>query len=402
MERLTSEPDPVAIAPRPSRRQRSVFLLIVLAPAALLAIVLLAATVRLIQLGATDARRVVAARTSALLEPREPPVAASSENGIPGFYREGRWVRIDRQGATTLVHVLGASSVVLPSESEAFPGQLQARLDASSTRIANLGQQGMTTDALAVRGGSAIGLARPDLILFYEGHNDTTLVYGTTLQAALGFFRGSPLLMTLAAPFVITGLTARWRNVSFARAMWSRVVELELDPDVMAALGRFGLPPANPAAVQEASQLARTRFMGSLSRLLAQARAAGTPVVVVTPISNLELPPRGLGPEALEAFEAGMRATDRSQRLSLLKQARDLDVFNGMMRAKRPLLDAIRGMDDGGTVHVLDLERELERDPDFGFGHAEFFDAVHLRPAAHARIARVVHEFLLARKLLPH
>lgn len=381
--------------------RRRIFRAIVLAPLAFVSVVALAALIRLVQIVTQDPLAVVEAFRPRLETTPVPDTATSTRAGAPGIERDGRWVRLDRQGSELLVHVHGGSTTVLPSDDVAFPGKLQAAFDPASVRIANLGNVGFTAAAMQVRASSALAQERPDLVIAYEGHNDTTDVYRRTLQEAYGFFERNPVCTWAAAPILWATLARAWNDPHRARERWPWVLKLELQPLVTRRLAEAGLVSANPEADRLAAEFARDQFLNSMRVLLEDAAKADVPVVLVTPISNLEYEPIGLGPQARDAWRAGLAETDRAKRLELLRRARDLDTFSGAIRAKSTLVEAIRRLDDGHRVHVLDLERALDADPSFAYGNADFTDELHFTPATHARVADHLLAFLRARGLLP-
>lgn len=140
-----------------------------------------------------DALETVEALRAKTERPVVPPHGLVQRDGLLGVERGGYFFQADRAGAKRLAVVLGGSSTVLPWADEAFPALLERRAwerEPGDLRVANLGNIGFTSSAFVARGLAAIEHLSPDLLIVYEGHNDTTFAYGSLLQAAYGFFYG--------------------------------------------------------------------------------------------------------------------------------------------------------------------------------------------------------------------
>lgn len=144
----------------------------------------------------------------------------------------------------------------------------------------------------------------------------------------------------------------------------------------------------------------RNLYVGNVTRLITAAVDRGIAVVMITPISNLDHRPVGVGPEAARVWEAAHATSDSEERRRLLRRARDLDAMNANIRAKSSMVEGIRGLARNG-VHVLDLETALEADGGFEFDGTAFEDEVHFRQSTHERIAAVLDRFLVDRGLAP-
>lgn len=283
--------------------------------------------------------------------------------------------------AAHLIYVVGASSVVLPSADTVFAAGLEQRLNRNGRtfRVANLGRVGITSGTMLATVRAALAVRAPDALILYEGHNDYNYAYR---EAVLP---GSATLDVLAR----TSLRLYQLDPPSYWAMRSEII----DPRIGRWLQQLGLVRIDPALVDLVDAAALHWFESNVEAILAEAGSRGVPVVLITPISNLEIEPFGVGTAAADAYRDGMRAGAYADRVALLRRARDLDAFNALKRAKSGVGEYLRSR-RGPGIHVLDLEQRLI-DEQFGFNWDAFVDALHLRPETHARVAEHLHALLV-------
>ena len=296
------------------------------------------------------------------------------------------------------VFVLGASSVVgYPAgEKRNIPSFLRARLDEAFPgrfrvyRLALPCKDSFFLEACARRALPA----RPDAIVFYEGHNDTSAFLVPHPRLAL-FVARHPWLMDLRA---LLAHTRTYSLLTRDAPLPTSLIPAESLPD---------------PAFGETLALVVDTFAGNLERLVEEARAAGVEVFLVTVVSNLHeypfrmeewdralrLPPLPEGPlrRWQEHYASGIRLFREGRRREArieFEAARDWYPFG---RAPAALNERIRALARGRPgVHLVDFERELVEiagDEPIGcnfFGTEAYCDHLHPNPATSARIADAV------------
>ncbi len=355
-------------------------LLVLLAPVA-------ARVVELNQLQPDDLARTLEEHLRGLRSDRPPSRTVEGTTSILG---ERAYIPLNpRNEARHLIYVFGASSVVIPTPELAFARWLEKRLngdDEGAFRVANLGRSGATSGSMLATVRDALAVRAPDLMILYEGHNDYTYAYRAGVLAAYGFIEGSPRLDALARRILVPLFDLDENRY------WAMRTEV-LDPRIGRWLQRLRLVRIDPALVNHIDTAAQRYFEANFEAMIAEAQSRGIPVLLITPVSNLEFEPFGIGPEASEEYRLGMRSASYAERIAHLQRARDLDVFNGSKRAKAGPGNYMRGR-KGPGVHVLDLEQRLiERE--FSFGWGPFVDAMHMDAETHVLIADYIHSYLV-------
>jgi lysophospholipase L1-like esterase len=306
--------------------------------------------------------------------------------------------RLRAEGRRKLA-VIGGSSVqgYPPGESEPFPEQLGALLEASQPgewAVFNLGM--MCKDSIYVRrcaeNALAAGLA---YLVIYSGHNDF---------ANWGY--GSPDTMIWLEEHAWIYEIESWLSGSRAYSALAEVLQGE-------APSRPGEADVPEPRREGATASILAKFDSNLTSVLARAAAVGTKVILVTVGSNLhDFPvPRKAWPELLtpepspypapwrEAFVAGIesfQAKEYDAALSHFEEARDrygAGRAPGALNARLRLIAARHP-----EAHLVDFETELRSRAGEGIG-CNYFGSDHYCDQFHpnSRASRLIAESILGK-----
>src|SRR5262249_51288427 len=122
---------------------------------------------------------------------------------------------------------------------------------------------------------------------------------------------------------------------------------------------KLGLWTIDNAVYQDYNRRIHEQFGRHTAAIVALAREAGGPALLVTPIGNLHAKPYGAIEVVEENYKRGIAETDYRKSFEYLSAARDNEIFTGDLRAKSPLLAYLRTVGDGETTFVLDLEKDF-------------------------------------------
>ena len=294
---------------------------------------------------------------------------------------------IDRQPAPggRRVAVLGASSVHGSHylAEEAFPALLEASLQAAPAglgpvEVLNMGVGGSTSAGVLSTGLEALSL-KADLLVIYQGHNDaaqfTRLAH---FAPALGRLR---LRMHL--------------HQSPLMGLMRRLIPEPRDgqPSTMPA---FDSAAPDHAEVAALSALAVEHLEWNHRRLIRAARAAGVPVLLCVPATNLALAhvepfatPPGDEPELRRLYDearAAAAAGDPERAAARLQDR--IDASASPRELTRPAIAALRRVAAEEAVPLIDLRAELlRRSPDGFSQNGLYWDDLHPSRAGHQLIS---------------
>jgi lysophospholipase L1-like esterase len=355
--------------------RRTLFHLILITPALMLLVLLLAVGFDLHALRAVDPAAVASALRDRLAA--RPPES---------FPPPEKLFTLDPGKQTAFL--FGASSLVL-SDGAIFPDYLERISNGLQT--VNFGVSGIDSFSVRLRVGQALDETRPDFIILYYGHNDFNNTYNGFIIPT--YFRKFDYL--LALPYLVHDkdrpdgviLSADW--YWYARLMRPRIIR---------ACEQLRLLDIRSAAYDPVNRLIVETFRRNNEAIISRAAARKVPVVLITPVGNLRAEPYGDLATTTALYRQGMADTDYARSLSLLKQARDAEILTYDLRAKSALLDVIRSSERPG-VYVLDLERELEQ-RHFSFGYDDFLDYFHFNDRSHRLVAQIIRDFLVRHRLL--
>lgn len=374
--------------------------LLALLPAILLTLGAVALGAEILRLSRFQAEPALA-RARDVLATREgrPLVLTETESGWE-FEGAGHEPRIPND-TKPKIYVFGGSSLVVPVPNWAFPASLGHLLfrDFGEVHVINFGIPGHDSFDVRRRVEDALDTAPPDLLILYTGHNDFTNAYRVAFSRTFHIIQRQRALLALALPvYLIGGSKARglaWEPDTNQFASW---LYYAANPWMTLALQRLGLLTLPQAPVPLLDSLVCEAYARNIEEVVTLARQHAVPLLVVTPIGNLDAPVYGMGLEADGLYRRGMAESDPAARLRLLREARDRDALSLDIRAKTPMLEMLRGI-SAPDVHVLDLEAVFAAQGR-RFDYDDFSDYVHLRQDAHDRIAQALYAFIRERELV--
>jgi lysophospholipase L1-like esterase len=397
------------LARRFFRLRPVIYWAIALTPLALALIVLGAFGLRIVQMNRADADELVAALDARLTVKTGQPMQFVERDGQPGYLNPYSWyndsedIFVPFAPATdeAAIYVFGGSSVGEPGQPETFAaklGEFLAQSPKLRATVYNLGMNGYDSYSIRNRLTSVLERRPPQLVILYSGHNDYIDQY-FYLKNSFALIRQSAIMEAALKTFFIAVYRPLNRLIDaqhFDR--YEAFRDYLLEPRLGRAVFESGLVRLDPELFTRANEVILRHFRDNLETMLTECRKRQAPVLIVTPIANLEAEPSGADARAETLFKQGMAARDYAERIRLLIEARDLDVFAFMIRVKSPLVDYLRQLDRREGVSVLDLQARLEEER-FPFSYENFADYLHLTPATHARIAVLLYETIKNRKL---
>ena len=281
------------------------------------------------------------------------------------------------------IFVFGGSSVVFTT-GQTFSQHLQARLRLAGHRavITNFGHPGIDShfvrrQALAVLDAAKV---KPELVILYMGHNDFINTYHNAVVR--------PYWSLLPLCRVVYALTNTERHTINSFEGYMRVVM----PVIVKALQQVGLVTVHDESPRSYDKLILETFMSNLDHMVAAAHRHGALTLVLTPVGNLRKEPYGSIHTVTAPYQAGLAAKDYHQALRYLEQARDAELLTNDIRAKTPMVQALRRYAAPGAVAV-DLETNL-KERHFSFGDEDFEDYLHMRDSTHELIADILFKVM--------
>lgn len=298
------------------------------------------------------------------------------------------------------IFMFGGSSLYLP-EGESLPEQLQhlSRQEGMALCVVNFSYFGLTSFQLAARVEASMAWHKPDLVVYYGGHNEYSSAYWNVVLPRYSIAEGAPLLRWLGDAGL--SLYDQVRVFRGARPVPRQVAwRFSLDPKTMGWMQRAGVVSPSLDLFQQIDGLVVRRFEDNLERIIRATASAGVHLLMATPVSNLHTAPAGIGGDAEDFYAEGLREKDHAKHVQLLSQARDRDRFSGFVRAKTPLIRYLRTL--GGRadhVSVIDLE-QIFLDKKVHLDSSLFLDAIHLAPKMHEQLAREILNHITREGLL--
>jgi lysophospholipase L1-like esterase len=273
---------------------------------------------------------------------------------------------------------------------EAFPAQLEARLSqrlGAPVEVLNMGVGGSTSAGVLATGREALALGA-ELLIVYQGHNEVAQF--TQLRSWTPSTRG----LRLRAALHQSPLVALLRRALPAPA--------EAGPP----------PPAGPAApptrgeIDALHDLAVDHLRFNHARLIAEARAAGVPVLLCLPATNLAqafaepFPTPGPGDatdmDALYAAARAAAATGDRAAVEAALQAR-IDRSASPRELTTPAAATLRDLAADWGAPLVDMRAELlARSPDGFSQNGLYWDDLHPSVEGHRLIAAALEAPTLA------
>ena len=274
--------------------------------------------------------------------------------------------------------VLGGSSVHGGSPDIASTGEFPALIAAQvGFPVVNLGAPGL--DSFDHRAMLAELLRYPwSCLILYGGHNDFGNTYFQSRYGSLS-----------------SGLQARARAGLERFQLFAQLHRL-LSPPEQSGERRGGMPTSTEGLIDETRWWAALRYLEANTRsMLWMAKQTGVPVLVVSPVSDLQQSPGQrfcTGPDcAVDLYNQASRvySSNPTEAAALLRRARDLDRLP--LRAPSAAQAALkRAAEEAGAIWV-DAEARLPQDSALPVPARSLFrDAVHFTTEGHAAMAKLL------------
>ena len=288
-----------------------------------------------------------------------------------------------------VIYVYGGSSIVLSNSGvyphNVFSGKLQEALKGTAL-VSNFGRNGV--DSLYERDifEYTSKIQKPDLVIVYSGHNDYTNLYRHVVRPHYSLLKGT-----------IFQSLVRARKRFAGHAEWN--IDFNFEPMVDTYVAAVGLLPVNSSEFLRYDSIAEGCFHDNIRRIADYAKANGIPVLLITPIGNLHKKPVG-NAALLQEYERAVLIPDYGRRIAQLLEVRDRDFLAPDIRAKTPLLQFMRRMEDERHgIYVLDLEQELVKRK-FEFDRDDVYDYLHLTQPTHEVIKDLILREIKEKALL--
>jgi hypothetical protein len=327
-----------------------------------------------------------------------------NRDGVAGVWYQDRafFQPLEAKPGEKRILALGGSSLVTPP-GKGFPeimGQLAQR-DGLPWRVINAGINGFSSFSVRNRLVELVRQSPPDLVLIYSGHNDYLTAYRNYLLPNFYLVTGNPLLEGLARIAYHLGEQLRQKQETYILPFgFTDYLAVVLEPGLFKLLGNtLGWYEDRRQMFSRADKAILSGFKLNMQVMIEACEKQGVPVLIVTPVSNLHVPPIGVDSSAQELYERGLAAASYEQRIKLLEQARDEDTFSGLTRVKSPLIKYLRGIHAPPSVWVYQLDQDLYRHKQPLDG-TQFSDVFHLLPVFHKVVAGHIYRFILEQGVL--
>ncbi|MFA6449211.1 MAG: hypothetical protein WCX65_07090 [bacterium] len=296
------------------------------------------------------------------------------------------------------IYVFGESSLVM-SDGSTFPDYLNEMLNSGKqgTLVTNWGIPGIDSFSVKRRAFQALRTKgrKPDLIVIYTGHNDYNNIY----QGYMPLYKGLPgTRLLLYINYHLQGAKYKDKYCPGDKKCNYTNYSRAVSPIVINALQASRLTTLNGSEYTRFNDLMLEHFMKNIRGIIAEAGNLGIPVVICTVIGNLHAEPFGDYRTVSKDYRLGIAARKYEDRIRLLRQARDGEVFSFDVRAKSELNAGIRSL-CGDGVFVLDIENLLIKKRS-EFGYDVFIDYFHMKTGTHKTIASMLADFIEQNNLL--
>jgi len=296
--------------------------------------------------------------------------------------------------ANANIFLFGASSVVI-SDGKTFADYMETGLGGSGGRVkvVNFGIPGIDSHSVRLRVEQSLrfGAYPPRAIVLYYGHNDYNVAYSSSLNthwdnAFNAFLKISYYLS--GREFKFPDQKYVFKAEAYSDYLWYARFTRPVFFDIVQKLRLYRV---DNESYEGYNAKILEQFKRNNDAILAMAKERGIPVVLVTPIGNLHARPYGSIDVSERNYRLGIGSKDYAESVGYLIKAKDGEIFTGDTRAKSPVLDYLRSLDDGKTVFVFDLERDFIG-REFSFDTTNFLDYFHLNDRAHRAVGEYMTE----------
>ncbi len=302
----------------------------------------------------------------------------------------------EKDNGNDLIYFLGGSSLVLPDTCNGelarhtFPNYLEEKIKKHKFSIINLGQCGKDSGDILEIFKKRIINRRPKLVIFYGGHNDYVNSYLHFLLPKyydfLNHKKVSEMLMfmNLHLMKIFKEHSLPWKVASFVRK--------KLEYRLYHMLENIGDEIFHKTRFVEYEDIILNGFKRNIQKIAALSKQNDIPLVLMSPISNLEIVPLGIGPFVRRDFFKSNQIKNYNKRVMEQRRIRDLDYFSSEIRAKKQVAIILENL-AGRKQYFFDLEKKMI-DRKNNFDKTIFSDSFHLNKNGHRLVANLLFEYL--------
>ncbi len=198
-------------------------------------------------------------------------------------------------GAEKIIYVFGSSPLVSrlfhQSENILFPEKLEEKLNsrsAASVKVHNFGVVSYDSYEIKEMAKALVAEKKPDIIVFYEGHMDYEAAYMAAVKPRFFVLRRGLYLKALD---YIVGHRFGGLYKFFMVGDW--ILRSAVEPNLLNVLQRTGILAVDPGPFEGYDRLILDHYKKNLEEIAELSVRSGVPLVIVTPIANMEAKPFG-------------------------------------------------------------------------------------------------------------
>jgi len=311
-----------------------------------------------------------------------------------GMHSPGR-KKFNYENNSKLIFVYGGSSVVAPNYEKVFAKFLELKFGEKFT-IINLGVDAYSSAFIKRRINSTLqNEIKPSLIIFYSGHNDYTNLYLSAVNQKTSVIKKAFLFNLFQSyleklKFEHYEFTEDLNSFRYVPAVPN--IDFIIEPRLKKYLQKTGIVTFDNSQFRKYNELILKHYAQNLHEIIDLTQQNNIPLIIITPISNLEAEPFGVNKYTWDIYQQGLKEQKYKRRINLLTEAKDNEVFSGNIRVKSELNDFLRSVNET-NVYILDLEEELIT-RNFTFNYDDFYDYYHMRPETHRQVAEILYGFI--------
>lgn len=392
-----------------------IYWLIILSPWLFLFSLAVSLGLRLKNIAATNPDNVVALVEESRLQKEGRPFSFEVAQGLTGYCMYDKvsqpdiddnvFIPLDHTPHDYVICVYGGSSLVAPSIEESFPYYLESLLAdeyGEKVRVYNFGCPGFSSSDVRNRISGTLAQFTPDLLIVYSGHNDYINTYNDAKPHYFLLVNQSYLNSVLRFSynfFVIPTLALLNLDGIYHLSEYEIFLSFFLNPRLNQLFQRLTILAIPEEPFEQINKCIFTHFKNNVQSMIDMAVEQRIPILFLTLISNFEAATHTIGGRGEILYEHSMGKLDYQNRINLLRQAKDADVFSGDIRAKSELNNYLRSLAQPG-ISILDLEQKLI-EAEFDFNFKSFTDYVHFCSHTNKKIADTIVQHLNVSGLYP-
>jgi len=310
---------------------------------------------------------------------------------------------------SNLIFVYGASSVVVPQYNLTFSKYLETNLNKNKNNvdIINFGMDASSSDIIKGRIQATLNnKIKPNLIIIYAGHNDYNRIYQSKINDDLSILKKMVFFKLFGG--ILEKFAFKHYDFKRESAEGSRIkpiyipvftnIDWVIEPELKKFLQKLGVVKFKNQQFKKYNELILDHYSQNIYDIIELVTINKIPMIIITPISNLEAEPFGINEFTSDIYQKGLQEINYKKRIDYLMTARDNEIFSGHMRSKSEMNGFLREINESG-VYILDLEKDLIK-RNLSFGYGDFYDYVHMRPETHRQIAEILYVYMQQKGLI--